>query len=153
MKKKRKKRQRRSWHGVWGRKPNCSVLSGIKPDQETCDEIRCRIFWGSPDWPMVALQNLIKNGSQLPSNYLSAPSAVRCSPYAQRPAGVYPLWNKLCYEFERAVLNGDANGSDDRPMRLRKMARDNAHSLTTRSSFYSNRRYGELTRGRSNRIT
>jgi hypothetical protein len=101
MKKKRGKKSNR------GRKPNRAVLSGIRPDQETWDEIRCRILWGSTEWPMVALQNLIKNGSQLPSNYLSAPSDVRCSPHAQRPAGVYPLWNKLSYEFERAVLNGD----------------------------------------------
>ena len=102
MKKKRKKQSNRE------RKPNRAVLSGIKPDQETCDEIRCRIIWGSSEWPMVALQNLIKNGSPLPSNYLSAPSDVRCSPYAQRPPGVYPLWNRLCFEFERAVLNADS---------------------------------------------
>jgi hypothetical protein len=101
MKKKLAKKSNR------GRQPNRAVLSGIKPDQETWDEIRCRIYWGSTEWPMVALQNLIENGSQLPSNYLSAPSDVRSSPYAQRPAGVYPLWNRLCYEFERAVLNGD----------------------------------------------
>jgi hypothetical protein len=101
MKKKRGKKSNR------GRKPNRAVLSGIKPDQDTWDEIRCRIIWGSTEWPIVALQNLIKNGSQLASNYLSAPSDVRCSPYAQRSASVYPLWNKLCYEFERAVLNGD----------------------------------------------
>jgi hypothetical protein len=103
MKKKRKKKSNR------GRKPNRAVLSGIKPDQETWDEIRCRIISGSSEWPMVALQNLIKNGSPLPSNYLSAPSDVRCSPYAQRSAGVYQLWNRLCFEFERAVLNGDAD--------------------------------------------
>jgi hypothetical protein len=90
-----------------GRKPNRAVLSGIKPDQETWEEIRCRIYWGSPEWPMVALQNLIENGSQLPSNYLSASSDVRHSLYAGRPAGVYPLWNRLRDEFERAVLNGD----------------------------------------------
>jgi hypothetical protein len=101
MKKKRAKKSNR------GRKPNRAVLSGIKPDQETWDEIRCRLFWGSNEWPMVALQNLIKNGSQLPSNYLSAPSDVRCSPYTQRSAGIYPLWSKLRYEFERALLNGD----------------------------------------------
>jgi hypothetical protein len=90
-----------------GRKPNRAVLSGINPDQETWDEIRCRIIQGSTEWPMVALQNLIKNGSQLPSNYLSTPFDVRCSPYAQRSAGIYPLWDKLSHEFERAVLNGD----------------------------------------------
>jgi hypothetical protein len=101
MKKKRANKSNR------GRKPNRAVLSGIKPDQETWDEIRCRVLWGSTEWAMVALQALIKNGSQLPSNYLSAPSDVRCSPYAKRSAGIYPLWDRLRYEFERAVLNGD----------------------------------------------
>jgi hypothetical protein len=103
MKKKRGKKSNR------GRKPNRAILSGTKPHQETFDEIRCRFIYGSAEWAMVALQNLINNGSQLPSNYLSAPSDVHCASYAQRPAGVFPLWNKLCYEFEQAVLNGDAD--------------------------------------------
>src|SRR5262249_30719162 len=34
---------------------------------------------------------------------------VRCSPYTQRPDGVYPLWNDPCVEFERAVLDCDAD--------------------------------------------
>jgi hypothetical protein len=90
-----------------GRKPNRAVFSGIKPEEETFDEICCRFAQGSPEWPMVALQSLIKSGSQLPSNYLSAPADARSSPYAQRTAGVYSLWNRLCQEFECAVLKND----------------------------------------------
>jgi hypothetical protein len=108
MKNKRKKRQRRPWHGVWGRKPKSGVLSGITPD-ETLDELLCRITYDSPEWRMRALQDLIKNGSQLPSNYLSAPRDVNCSPYTERHPSVFPLWNDLCVQFERAVLNGDAD--------------------------------------------
>ena len=95
-----------------GRKKDSGVLSGIRPEYEW-DEIRARIIYDSNEWPMVALQywikNLIKNGSQLPSNYLSASRDVRCPPYAQRSVGVIALWNKLCLEFEHAVLNGDAD--------------------------------------------
>jgi hypothetical protein len=82
MKKKRKKKSSR------GRKPNRAVLSGIKPEQETLDQIIWRIIWGSPEWAIVALRQSIKNGSQLKDNL---------------------FWNRLYTEFERAVLNGDAD--------------------------------------------
>src|SRR5215472_17920533 len=45
-----------------GRKPNRAVLSGIKPGQETWDEIRCRIIFGSNEWAMVAVRQLIATG-------------------------------------------------------------------------------------------
>src|SRR5262249_11485101 len=85
MKKRRKKRQRMPWHRKWGRKPKSGVLSGIKPDHDW-EEIRCRIIYGSNEWPMVALRQSIKNGSELKDN---------------------PFWNRLHAEFERAALNGD----------------------------------------------
>jgi hypothetical protein len=102
-----------------GRKPGTAVLSGIRPEHEW-DDIRARIIYDSAEWRMVALQDLIKNGSQLPSNYLSAPRDVRCSPYAQRPEGVYPLRNKLCFEFERAVLNADARWFERQAKAIKK---------------------------------
>jgi hypothetical protein len=70
-----------------GRKPNCAVLSGIKPDQEPWDEIRARIIYGSAEWPMVAVRHLIKNGPQPKDN---------------------PFWKRLGTEFERAVTSDNA---------------------------------------------
>jgi hypothetical protein len=88
MRKKRKKRQRRPWHGVWGRKPDCAVLSGIKPDQDTWDEIRCRIIWGSNEWPMVAVRQLIATDQR---------------------QKIAPFMRKLIADCERAALEGDAD--------------------------------------------
>jgi hypothetical protein len=56
MKNKRTKSKR-------GRKKDSGVLSGIKPEHETFEEIRARFGWGSAQWPMAALQYLIKNGT------------------------------------------------------------------------------------------
>ena len=96
-----------------GPKKGSGVLSRIRPEQERWDEIRLLYHYGSTEWRMVALQlslqDLKKNGSQLPNNYLSAPRDVRCAPYAQRPEIVYLAWVDLSFEFEQAVLNGDAD--------------------------------------------
>jgi len=82
MKKKRGKKSNR------GRKPNRAVLSGIKPDQETWDEIRCRIILGSTEWPMVALRQLIATDQR------------------QEFA---PFMRKLIVDCECAALEGDAD--------------------------------------------
>jgi hypothetical protein len=120
MKNKRKKRQRRPWHGVWGRKPKRAAQSGIKPDEEIFDEIRGRLLYG-PEWRMVALQSLIpKDRSQLHSNYLSAPRDTRCSPYTEQHPGVFQLWKDLCFEFERAVVNGDADWFERQAKAIKK---------------------------------
>jgi hypothetical protein len=76
-----------------GRKKDSGVLSGIRPDQ-TYDQIIIRLSFGSTEWPMVMLQNLIKNGS--------VPRDVRLSPDT-------PFWDTLCVEFEHAVLASDAD--------------------------------------------
>src|SRR5262249_50694730 len=86
MKKKRGKKSNR------GRKPNRAVRTGIKPDLETLPEVINRIIYGSPQWPMVAMRQSIKNSLQLKDN---------------------PFWNRLCAEFERAVLNGDDAAAAD----------------------------------------
>src|SRR5262249_40220506 len=82
MKKKRQKKSNR------GRKPNRAVLSGIKPDKETWDEIYCRIIWGSSEWPMVALRHLIATDQR------------------QKSA---PFMRKFIADCERATLDGDAD--------------------------------------------
>jgi hypothetical protein len=82
MKKKREKKSNR------GRKPNRAVLSGIKPDKETWEEIRCRIIYGSNEWPMVALRQLIATDQR---------------------QKIAPFMRKLIADLERAVLNGDAD--------------------------------------------
>jgi hypothetical protein len=96
-----------------GRKKDSGVLSGIKPEHERWDEIRLLYYYGSTEWRMVALQlalqDLKKNGSQLPNNYLSAPNDTSCVPYAQRPKIVRSAWVDLSFQFEQAVLNGDAD--------------------------------------------
>jgi hypothetical protein len=113
MKKKRTKSNR-------GRKPSSGVLSGMKPDRETWDEIRCRIIYGSAEWRMVALQSLIKNGSVLPSNYLSAPRDVRCSPYTERPERLFPCGETFPLNLKARSSTAMPIGSSDRPKRLRK---------------------------------
>ena len=75
-----------------GRKSNQAVLSGInKPERETWDEIHASIFYDSAEWPMIALRSLIETGADF-DDY----RVVRC-------------WNILSEQFERAVLNGDAD--------------------------------------------
>jgi hypothetical protein len=97
MKKKRKKRQRMPWHGVWGRKPG----RGPKADQETWDEIETRFRYNdSPEWLMIELRHLIGDGSKFRGNYLS-------EPIGERNWRIDRAWRKLCWQFERAVLNGD----------------------------------------------
>jgi len=71
-----------------GRKPNRATYSGIKPDQETWDEIRARIIWGSPDWAMVAVRHF--------------------SATDQRQE-IAPFMRKLIVDCERAALDGDAD--------------------------------------------
>jgi hypothetical protein len=70
-----------------GRKPNRAVLSGI-PKEETWDEIRCRIIFGSNEWPMVGLRQLIATGQR---------------------QKIEPLMRKLIADCERAALDGDAD--------------------------------------------
>jgi hypothetical protein len=82
MKKKRRKKSNR------GRKPNRAVLSGIKPDRDTWDEIRCRVLFGSTEWPMVRLRQLVATDQR------------------QEAA---PFMRKLIADCERAALDGDAD--------------------------------------------
>ncbi len=76
-----------------GRKKDSGVLSGITPDQ-TYEQIIFRLVYGSAEWAMVGLQNMIKNGT--------VPRDVRLSRHT-------PFWDTLRVEFERAVRAGDAD--------------------------------------------
>ena len=82
MNKKRGKKSNR------GRKPNRAVLSGSKPDQETLEEICCRFNFGSNEWPMVALRQLIATDQR---------------------QKIAPFMRKLIADCERAALDGDAD--------------------------------------------
>jgi len=68
-----------------GRKPNRAVLSGI-PEEETWDEIRCRMIYGSNEWPIVAVRHLIATNQR---------------------QKIAPFMRKLLADCERAALNGD----------------------------------------------
>jgi hypothetical protein len=74
-----------------GRKPNRAVLSGIKPAQETWDEIRCRIIFGSNEWPIVALRHWLRELTRNSDHRLET------------------LWSRLIADFKRAVTGGDAD--------------------------------------------
>jgi hypothetical protein len=76
-----------------GRKKGSGVLSGITPDQ-TYEQIIYRLIYGSAEWAMVGLQNLIRNGT--------VPRDVRLSRHT-------PFWDTLRVEFEHAVRTGDAD--------------------------------------------
>ena len=95
-----------------GRKPDNAVLSGIRPKRETWTDIRNRIIYDSAEWPLVGLRMLIGDGSQLPDNYLSARAAANAETARQKRyvllEKIDALWNKLRAQFERAVLDGDA---------------------------------------------
>jgi len=96
-----------------GRKPNRAVLSGIKPERETWNEIRNRIKYGSSDWRIIKLRQLIGDGSKLPDNYFSLRRGQRLVALAKnlfaKLDDVDGLWNAFNAQFERAVLDGDAD--------------------------------------------
>jgi len=88
-----------------GRKKDSGVLSGIRPD-ETYGEIILRLGFGSAEWPMLGLQNLIKNGS--------IPRYLSLSPDT-------PFWDTLCVEFEHAVLASDADWFERQANAIKKV--------------------------------
>jgi hypothetical protein len=71
-----------------GRKPNRAILSGIKPEQDTWEEIRYRFIYGSNEWPMVAVRQLIAT---------------------DQGQKIGPFMGKLIADCERAALQGGAD--------------------------------------------
>ena len=94
-----------------GRKKDSGVLSGIRPD-ETYGEIILRLGFGSAEWPMLGLQNLIKNGS--------IPRYLSLSPDT-------PFWDTLCVEFEHAVLASDADWFERQANAIKKVKVELSH--------------------------
>ena len=114
-----------------GRKAGSGVFSGIKPEWETWQDIRNRIIYGSVEWRIIRLCQLMRDGSKLPTNYLSSRKAQWESKWPRKPAPpkkpkptklrfnakrryvlldeIDVLWRDVSAEFERAVLDGDAN--------------------------------------------
>jgi hypothetical protein len=96
-----------------GRKDKSGVLSGIKPWSEEWSDIRNRIIYGSAEWRILKLRQLIGDGSQLPDNYLSARKAQWQATAAEKRYvwldDIDSLWNRWSAQCERAVLDGDAD--------------------------------------------
>jgi hypothetical protein len=95
-----------------GRHEYSGVLTGIKPGSEEWSDIRNRIIYGHPEWRMVRLRELIGDGSKLGGNLLSARAAenqakARTKGYVLLDE-IDSLWNTLSAQFERAVLDDDA---------------------------------------------
>jgi hypothetical protein len=108
MKKKRKE------NGKGGRHDHSGVLSGIRPERETWTDIRNRIIYDSAEWPLVALRTLIGDGSMLADNFLSADYLSTDTHDLQRQEKalrqkIATFWRPLIAQFERAVLDGDAD--------------------------------------------
>jgi hypothetical protein len=105
-----------------GRKKGSTLFA--KPERAEWDEIRKRIIYASTEWPMVGLRQLIGDGSKLPDNFLSAdylttPPALQKQEKAHRDK-VDSLWRPLRAQFERAVLNGDADWFERQAKAIRK---------------------------------
>jgi len=101
-----------------GRKPASGVKSSIKaqPAQPFTDK-RAQLLHDSREWRMVLLRACIGDGSKLPDNYLSARAeANRAALAAMTPGKRYlllhkidSLWRDVRAQFERAVLDGNAD--------------------------------------------
>ncbi len=102
MKKKRKGKNK----GSGGRKPNSGVLSGIFKSEEWSD-IRSRVIYGSAEWRIVRLRELIGDGSRSADNNLSSRRADLNARAGREEIDV--LWDEWSAECERAVLDGDAD--------------------------------------------
>ena len=94
-----------------GRHDHSGVYTGIKPGSEEWSDIRNRIIYGSAEWRMIRLQEL-NDGDKLPDLLLSARAAenqakARAKGYVLLDE-IDSLWNTLSAQFERAVLDGDA---------------------------------------------
>jgi hypothetical protein len=105
-----------------GRKKGSSLFA--KPERAQWDEICKRIIYGTTEWPMVGLRQLIGDGSKVPDNFLSAdylttPPALQKQEKAYRDK-VESLWRPLKAQFERAVLNGDAVWFERQAKAIRK---------------------------------
>jgi hypothetical protein len=96
-----------------GRKKGSSLFA--KPERATWEEIRSRIIYGSTEWRMIKLRQLIEQykGEQakaigdphLPDNFLSArDKTIKADIFDE----IDWLWRDLCAEFQRAAMDGDA---------------------------------------------
>jgi hypothetical protein len=99
-----------------GRKPNRAVLSGIKPDQDTWDEIRCRLTWGSAEWPMVALRHWIATDQR---------------------QKIAPFMSFLIADCERAALEGDTDWFRRQADAIEKGGTAKDENAKRRAKFYA----------------
>jgi hypothetical protein len=105
-----------------GRHDHSGVYTGIKPGSEEWSDIRNKIIYGSAEWRTIRLQEL-NDGDKLPDNLLSARAAenqakARTKGYVLLDE-IDSLWNTLSAQFERAVLDGDAEWFDRQAKAIR----------------------------------
>jgi hypothetical protein len=88
-----------------------SLLAGAS--KKEWSDIRGTIIYGSAEWRIIRLRQLIGDGSELPDNFLSARKAQWERIAAEKRyvllKEIDVLWRDLAAQFERAVLDGDAD--------------------------------------------
>jgi hypothetical protein len=96
-----------------GRKKGSSLFA--KPERATWEEIRSRIIYGSTEWRLTRLRQLIEQykaeqakaigDPNLPDNWLSdRDKTIRADIFTE----IDWLWRELSAEFQRTVMDGDA---------------------------------------------
>jgi hypothetical protein len=112
----RKRKAKRKKGG--GRKAGSGVKSSMQAQQaQPSTDVRAQLLHDSREWRMVVLRACIGDGSKLPDNYLSARAeANRAALAAMTPGKRYllldkidSLWRDVRAQFERAVLDGNAD--------------------------------------------
>ena len=108
MKNKRGRKKKRSYHST-----NRGLKRSITHRDAPTDN-RPKLSHGGPDWRTIRLRQLIGDGSKLPVNRLSLrreatrQAIAKGTPYVLLDE-IDALWPDLAAQFERAMLDGDAD--------------------------------------------
>ncbi|MGI8435939.1 MAG: hypothetical protein ACR2NX_03415 [Chthoniobacterales bacterium] len=101
-----------------GKPKQSGVKTSLEPQRESAGEIQAKLLYGERDWRMMRLQELVRErhepDERLADNHLSARAKANAEIARQKKSYVLlnevdALWRDLSAQFERAVLDGDAD--------------------------------------------
>ncbi len=100
-----------------GKPKQSGVKTSVDSQRETAKEIQAKLLHGERDWRMMRLQELVRehheSDERLPDNHLSARAKANAEIARQKRYvllnEIDALWRDLSAQFERAVLDGDAD--------------------------------------------
>ncbi len=116
-----------------GKKKQSGVKTSLEPQRESAGENQAKLLHGQRDWRMRRLQELVRErhepDERLADNHLSARAKANAEIARQRKYvllnEVDALWRDLSAQFERAVLDGDADWFERQAKAIqRKAGRD-----------------------------